>query len=288
MQQTYIKFDHFGIFIQHCIAARSIFIKCERLRELERQRSQTPTRDTLYKLNHIIHVHMRVSREFPPDIDITKAVNPPCLVYSPEYLALALGDDDGKESRWEKFKRMCFFSGVNDFSHESFRRQKHFMLTNSNRLLNLSVTSTRSGQTQTLPVAQVYQTDSDPLKSLLSTPNRQQKTSTNTVSFDTSSNLPSLNLASAENDASFGVNFDVKADMMRWQAMSARSNRTSQSLYTATPRIESPRSIFPWLNDEVLRPSSARKPKTGVRIINPAGKQQYRNLCSIFKKVKRH
>lgn len=100
-----------------------------------------------------------------------KAVNPPCLVYSPEYLALALCDDEydeydenKTESRWDKFKRMCFFSGVNDFAQESLKRQKHFMLTNSNRIQKVSPVSFNS----TLPIAQIYQTDRDPLKNLFS------------------------------------------------------------------------------------------------------------------------
>lgn len=292
-------------------------LRREKLAEMQRRRCKTPNTAQSYRMKHIIHVHMRVNRDFPPDIDIRKTVNPPCLVYSPEYLSLALGDDINEDA-WQKFERMCCFRAVNDFERESYTRHRNFILTNRNRLnqntlnLNLTVSSTlhsTQNTNPTVPVIELYHTDEDPLKkyssSLIPLNNSSRgsprSTRTNNESSLNSSNLPLLNLDSSKYQRTNSRNdngddtdsvyeyrkLSMLMDSQR-QAMSARSTRSTASYATNRRRLESPRSIFPWLDDEMLRPSSQRRAPSPVRIVNHGhSKQQFRTLLSIFKKVKR-
>ena len=248
--------------------------------ESKRKRPSTPSGDQLYRLHHIIHVHIKVNREFPPDIDIRKTKNPPCLIYSPEYLALALGDSVD-ETTWQKFKRMCCFQGVNDFNFESFSRTKHFMLENTERI------ESKKQQRTEIPIIEVCETgefscrptsiavtDIEKLRAVsarsdyFSVLNRT-KNSTNQNSI-----MPALDLER--------IKYDYDHSRV---SMSARSTRSTISPMQHSKR---PISMYPWLDDEMLRPSSSRRIATPVKIINPTGKakQMYRNLESIFKTIR--
>ncbi|OHT01785.1 hypothetical protein TRFO_31259 [Tritrichomonas foetus] len=179
---------------------------------------------------------------------------------------------------------MCCFQGVNDFEFESYTRKKHFVLQNSQKIHSPPPKPTN------IPVIELYQTDYDPLNFTTNEPQFTGCSSARSDYFTSARNSvrPNTSATLRSNEIIPPLQFgqtNYEQDFDRAPCSSARSTRSTAS----KQHWERPLSCFPWLDDEMLRPSSARRVQTPVRIVNPTGKskQIYRNLVSIFKKVQR-